>query len=161
VSGDDDLLGAWRRSIAGLQGYSSHPPRPPSVDALRRWAEHEILQKYALGIHADDPGEAWRRSIVDLIDAGHAPSRDMLRNISTELKQAWWPDCKRDQRSRESAFLFYVQVLIDHLAAEKYGNARGARTKAEADVARLHSLSVAALHRKRMRFRARRKRTAE
>jgi hypothetical protein len=50
-----------------------------------------------------------------------------------------------------------VQQQIDYWAAEKYGNARGARTGAEQDVAKMRGLSVDALRKKRDRFRARRR----
>jgi hypothetical protein len=75
--------------------------------------------------------------------------------ISGELKEAWWPDRKQRQHSKELAFLYGVQQEIKYWAAEKYGNARGAKTKAEADIAKMRGLSVEALRKKRQRFRDR------
>jgi hypothetical protein len=95
------------------------------------------------------------RCVVDLLDSGHTPSRNMLRMISGELKAAWWPDRKQHQRSKEWAFLACVQQEINFWAGKKYGNARGARTKAEQDIAEMHGLSVSGLRKKLARFRAR------
>ena len=88
------------------------------------------------------------RMVVDLLDAGHTPSPEMLRMISGELKEKWWPvgsPNKQRQHSKESAFVYAVQQEINYRAADKYGNARGARTKAEQDVAEMRGLSVDAL----------------
>jgi hypothetical protein len=114
--------------------------------------------KYTLGIQEYDLPEAMHRMVVDLLDEGHTPSREMLRMISGELQEKWWPvgsPNKQRQHSKESAFVDAVQQEINYRAAEKYGNARGARTKAEQDVAEMRGLSVEALRKRLERFRAR------
>jgi uncharacterized protein with von Willebrand factor type A (vWA) domain len=130
--------------------------RLPSIDSQRWLVEFEAQQKYTLGVHADDLLEAMHRMVVDLLDSGHTPSRNMLRLISGELKEAWWPDRKQRQHSKELAFLINVQQEIC-CAAKKYGKAPGAWTKAEQDIAEMRGLSVDALRKRLERFRARRK----
>jgi hypothetical protein len=125
---------------------------PWRTDSQRWRVEIEAQRKYTAGVHGDDLLEAVHRMVVDLLDAGHIPSRDMLRMISGELKTAWWPDRKQHQRSKEAAFLNYVQQVIKYRAAKAYGNAPGARTKAEQDIAEMHGLSVSGLRKKRARF---------
>jgi hypothetical protein len=84
--------------------------RLPSIIDSQRWqVEFEALQKYTHGVHEDDLLEAVHRMVIDLLDAGHTPSQDMLRMISGELKAAWWPDRKQHRRSKEWAFLACVQ----------------------------------------------------
>jgi hypothetical protein len=120
------------------------------------------LRKYKIGVRMDDVLlEATRRCIAELIDAGHTPSRSLLRIIGGELKQAWWPDRKLRQRNKELAWLHGVQQEINYRAKTQYGNGRGARTKAERDVAESHGLSVSGLRRKRFRFRERLKKHEE
>lgn len=134
--------------------------RLPSIDSQRWLVEFEAQQKYMAGVHADDLLEAVHRCVVDLLDSDHTPSRNMLRMISGELKAAWWPDRKQHQHSKEAAFLVIVQQEIDYRWETQYGKARGARTKAEADVADMRGLSVSGLRKRRVRYRARRKERA-
>ena len=126
---------------------------------ISRWFIEFVAQyKYTLGIQEDDLPEAMHRMVVDLLDEGHTPSREMLRMISGELQEKWWPvgsPNKQRQHSKESAFVYAVQQEINYRAADKYGNARGARTKAEQDVAEMRGLSVEALRKRLERFRAR------
>jgi hypothetical protein len=118
---------------------------------------NEALQRCMAGVHEGDQLEAIHRTVVDLLDQGHIPPRPWLRLISGELKSAWWPDPKQSQHSKEFAFVALVPDQIDYLAAEKYGGARGARTKAEQDVAKAHGISIEALRKRLERFRGRRK----
>ena len=127
---------------------------PSIIDNRRFQAELEAQQKYTHGIHDDELLEAMHRMVVDLLDAGHTPSRFMLRMISGELKAAWWPDRKQHQRSKERAWLICIQQEIAFWARKKYGDARGARTKAEQDIAEGRGLSVDALRKRLYRARA-------
>jgi hypothetical protein len=120
------------------------------------------LRKYKISVRMDDALlEATRRCIAERFAAGHTPSRSLLRIIGGELEQAWWPDRKLRQRNRELAWLHGVQQEINYRAKTQYGNGRGARTKAERDVAKSHDLSVSGLRRKRFRFRERLKKHEE
>src|SRR5262249_12810312 len=92
---------------------------------------------------------------------GPYPVAEHAASITAELKEAWWPDRKQRQHSKELAFLINVPQEINYWAAEKYGNARGAQTKAERDIAERRGLSVDALRKRLERYRARlRKRKA-
>ena len=126
---------------------------------IQRWMLEYLAQHlYTFGVHEDDPPEAMHRMVVDLLDEGHTPSREMLLMLSGELKEMWWPvgsPNKQRQHSKELAFVYGVQQEINYCAAKKYRNARGARTKAEQDVAEMRGLSVAALRKRLERFRAR------
>jgi len=154
ISGDGFLY-------AGEDGLSSVKRIDPSDSQLQiyQWMIELMAQhKYTLGIQEDDLPEAMHRMVVDLLDEGHTPSREMLRMISGELQEKWWPvgsPNKQRQHSKESAFVYAVQQEINYRAADKYGNARGARTKAEQDVAEMRGLSVDALRKRLERFRAR------
>jgi hypothetical protein len=151
------------------------------IDNKRFQVEFEALRKYTHGVHEDDLLEAVHRMVVDLLDKGHTPSRDMLRMISGELKAAWWPDRKQGQRSKERAFLSFEHQAIKYRAHEEYGKARDPCdpvamaepprraiptsnrvtktrdpvTQAEQDIAKMLGLSVGGLRRKRTRFRKR------
>jgi hypothetical protein len=117
--------------------------------------ELEAMERYMAGVHEDDMLEAWHRMVVDLLDQGHIPSRSMLRLISGDLKKAWWPDRKKSSHSEAVAFVVVVPDHINQLAAKKYGGARGAKTKAEQDVAKAHGISVELLRKRLQRYRAR------
>jgi hypothetical protein len=130
--------------------------RLPSIIDDRRWqVEIEAQRKYTRGVHEDDLLEAVHRWVIDLLDAGHTPSRDMLRLISGELKAAWWPDRKQRQHSKERAWLNHECCLIDYWWKKQYGKAHGTREKAEQDVAEMNGLTLENARRRRTRFRAR------
>jgi hypothetical protein len=146
----------WRMSMVQLLRRL-----PSIIDNKRFQVEFEALRKYTHGVHEDDLLEAVHRMVVDLLDSGHTPSQDMLRMISGELKAVWWPDRKQHRRSKEWAFLACIQQEINFWAAKEYGNARGARTLAEQDIAESRDLSVSGPRRKRFRFRERLKKHEE
>jgi hypothetical protein len=132
---------------------------PQAWDDTRFWIEQELLQKYVHRVGADDLEEAVHHWVVDLLDMGHYPSRHMLRMISGELQRFWFPyrgsHSKQRQRIREYALLWHDRSLQDYLARTKYGNRRGAQTKAKQDVAEMHGLTLPGLHQRHVRYRAR------
>jgi hypothetical protein len=141
--------------VGAVTGQRVECPALCKITRVQTWLD--TLQRYMAGVHEDDLLEAMHRAVVDLLDQGHIPPPHALRLISGALKLAWWPDPKQSQHSKEFAFMASVPEEINYLAAEKYGGARGARTKAEQDVAKAHGISVEALRKRLERFRARRK----
>ncbi len=150
------------------------PWRMPTVeqayDALserqdweRFWIEQDLLGKYTHGVSDDDLLEAMQHWVVDLLDMGHCPSRQLLRQISGELRRLYWPDQHRKQRQRirEQALLWHDHDLKAHLARTKYGNVHGAQTKAEQDVAAVHGLTLDGLRSRHTRYKARGKESAK
>jgi hypothetical protein len=128
------------------------------MEAQRVTIEQSMLQFHLNGINpgdADSLLEAMHRHVVDLLDMGHYPSRQMLAMISCALRAAWWPDRKQAKRSEEAGWLITVQGAIDHLAATTYRDSSAPRTRAEEAVAERLGLNVDSLRRKRTRFRAR------
>jgi hypothetical protein len=138
---------------------------PTAWDDARSMLEHEALRKYTAGVGDDDLSDALLHMVVDLLDAGHYPSRHMLRMISRELQRLAWPDqgspAKERQRNKEAAWLHLERATIDHLAATKYKDARNARASAEQEFAAMHGMKVRSLRRKRERYRSSLKQTTE
>jgi hypothetical protein len=138
---------------------------PEAWDDQRAMMEHEALVKYTTGVDEKDLPEALQHMVVDLIDAGHYPSRYMLRMIGGELKSLYWPHGgsakKERQHSKKRAWLYHERALIDYLAATKYAGADNPRTKAEEEFAAMHGITVKSLRRKRERHHAALKQSEE
>ena len=102
---------------------------PPRVRVLRGAELRKVL----------DQRERARRADIDLLEAGHFPSRRMMRMIIDELKEKWWPD--PELRTNEALFLYAVGAFRK-LRAAKYKDAkvRDASKKAEEDAAKAFSL---------------------
>jgi hypothetical protein len=143
--------------VSGKQrlGHYSHAARPPSVDSQRWLIEFEAQQKHTFGVHEDDVLEAMHRMVIDLLEKGHTPSRDMMGSIIAELKDKWWPVGSRlqqRQHGKERAFVINVRREITYWAEKKYGNVRGARTRAEQDIANMRDISVEVLRKRLERY---------
>jgi hypothetical protein len=145
----------WRTPVV-KQSYDAFS-EPEEWDTQRVMLEQSMLQFHTGGLSTDDVDglvEAMRHWVVDLLDMGHYPSRDMLCMISCQLKALYWPAPKPAKRAEEAAWLISVQSAIDHLATTKYRDSNTAWTLAEEEVAKRLKLSVDGLRRKRTRFRA-------
>jgi hypothetical protein len=143
----------WRTpTVEPVDAFSE----PEEWDTQRVMLEQSMLQFHTRDLSADDVDglvETMRNWIVDLLDMGHYPSRELLRTISLQLKALYWPGYKQAKRTEEAAWLISVQSAIDHLAATKYRDNDTARTCAEQEVAKRLKLDVGSLRRKRTRFR--------
>ena len=103
------------------------PEEQRAIDDKSRLSERKAQQIYARGVPENDLPEVMRRMVIDLLDAGHIPSRIMLSLISAELKELWWPGQQTEPACQDFVFLYNVQQLIKYRATEEYGDARGAR----------------------------------
>ena len=146
-----------------MSAKAEQPALPPWDDnkmilrnEYRFLLENDFYAKALEGCPDGELEERHRRAVIDLLHCGHIPSTYMLKTITSELEQAWWP-------TEYARMLRETQVdrdreMIDDMArvfADK--GARNPRTKAKEAVARMQGITVDTLHKRRTRHNQRRR----